>query len=103
MENKLQYIRDNLSYADAVGQLAEEAAELCHAALKLERAMRGTNPTPVTKPEAIAKVFEETADVLNALEVMQIYPDMDIIQDIRNQKIDRWVERLQEREKHDGN
>ena len=98
METKLQYIRDNLSYADAVGQLAEEAAELCHAALKLERAMRGTNPTPVTKPEAIQKVFEETADVLNALEVLQIYPDTDSIYGIRNKKMDRWIERLQERE-----
>ena len=33
-------------------QLAEEAAELSHAALKLARIIRGENPTPVTEVEA---------------------------------------------------
>ena len=91
-------IRNRLSCADQVGQLGEEAAELCHAALKLERALRGTNPTPVTRSEAIKKVLEETADVLNCLEVLRIYPDTESIGVIRAEKMSRWVERLQERE-----
>ena len=98
MEDKLQYIRRNLSYPDAVGQIAEEATELAHAALKLERAVRGTNPTPVTVPEAINKVIEEIADVLNAMEVLQFYPDMDSIVKVRYEKMDRWIERLKEKE-----
>ena len=92
-----EIVRSKLNCADKVGQLAEEASELCHAALKLERVLRGTNPTPVTKPEAIQKVLEETADVLNCLEVLRIYPDTESIKVIRDVKMDRWVERIEER------
>jgi NTP pyrophosphatase (non-canonical NTP hydrolase) len=44
-------------------QLAEEAAELAQAALKLARIERGENPTPVTKREAKAHLIEEFTDV----------------------------------------
>ncbi|MBQ3257829.1 MAG: hypothetical protein IJA67_10525 [Oscillospiraceae bacterium] len=100
--DKHEFVRAKLSCADKVGQLAEEASELCHAALKLERVLRGTNPTPVTKPEAIQKVLEETADVLNCLEVLRIYPDTESIAVIRSEKMDRWVERIQEQEANHG-
>ncbi len=93
-----QYIREHLICADQVGQLAEEAVELAHAALKLERVLRGTNPTPVTKPEAMQKMLEETADVLNCLEVLRIWPGTESIEVIRSEKMDRWVERLREKE-----
>lgn len=33
---------------DLLCQLAEEASELAQAALKLKRAMEGTNPTPMS-------------------------------------------------------
>ena len=92
------YIRNRLSCADLAGQLAEEATKLSHAALKLERALRGTNPTPVTRSEAIKKVLEETADVLNCLEVLRIYPDTESIKIIRIEKMDRWIRRLKENE-----
>lgn len=92
-----QYVREALSYADAVGQLAEEASELCHAALKLERVVRGTNPTPVTRVEATKDVMVEIADVMNALEVTQFYPDLESIVAIRCEKMDRWVERLRKK------
>ena len=48
----LEYIAENLSDEDILCQIAEEAAELAQAALKLRRAMTGTNPTPVTVDEA---------------------------------------------------
>ena len=40
-------IRDYLSDAEIVAQLAEEASELTRAALKLRRVLDGTNPTLV--------------------------------------------------------
>ena len=40
-------IRDYLSDAEIVAQLAEEASELTQAALKLRRVLEGTNPTLV--------------------------------------------------------
>ena len=93
-----QYVREALSYADALGQLAEEATELAHAALKLERVVRGTNPTPVTRVEATKNVMVEIADVMNALEVTQFYPDQENIVAIREIKMERWAERLRKKE-----
>ena len=40
-------IRDYLSNAEIVAQLAEEASELTQTALKLRRVLDGTNPTLV--------------------------------------------------------
>ena len=97
MMDKLQYIRDNTGCEDQIGQLAEEAVELAHAALKLERVVRGTNPTPVTQIEATVKLCEEVADVLNCLEVLKIWPGTESINGIREEKLDRWVERIKER------
>jgi NTP pyrophosphatase (non-canonical NTP hydrolase) len=101
-EVNLKYVRDVLSSADQYAQLAEEAAELCHAALKMERVLRGTNPTPVTRFQAIDKLFEETADVLTALEVVNLHSNdemiNDAINDIRCEKMDRWVQRLRNKE-----
>ena len=43
--------------------LAEEAAELAQAALKLARIKRGENPTPVAEDEALQNLVEEYTDV----------------------------------------
>ena len=43
----------------ALEQLAEEAAELSQAALKLARVLRGENPTPVTRREVRKHLIEE--------------------------------------------
>lgn len=45
-------------------QLAEEASELCKAALKMARILRGENPTPVTDNEARINLIEEFTDVM---------------------------------------
>ena len=42
-------IRDYLSDAEIVAQLAEEASELTQSALKLRRVLDGTNPTLVAQ------------------------------------------------------
>lgn len=43
--------------------LAEECSELCQAALKDARVLRGVNPTPVSQLDAERQLLEEMADV----------------------------------------
>lgn len=97
--DNIDYVREKLSRPDQVAQLAEEASELCHAALKLERVLRGTNPTPVLEGDALLKVVDKTADVMNVLEVLGIeesYRARIVLEQF--EKMDRWVERIKERE-----
>lgn len=54
----------------ALELVAEEAAELAQACLKLSRILRGENPTPVPEVLAAEKVMEEAADVQTALSVL---------------------------------
>lgn len=71
-------------------QLAEEAAELSQAALKLLRAIKGQ--TPVTEAEACAHLLEEMADVY--VTSLALNPDRMTIEAIARQKSKRWEERL---------
>lgn len=95
-------IANRLSDAELLTQLAEECAELGHAALKLSRAMTGHNPTPVPTDAARAQVEEELADVLTcwaALKVSFFGDDADDrIADIAEAKARRWLDRLKNRE-----
>lgn len=59
----IEFIASKLSREDILCQLAEEASELSQAALKLRRAITGTNPTPVSEDEALHNLCEEIADV----------------------------------------
>ena len=65
----IEYIASRLCREDILCQLAEEAAELSQAALKLRRAITGTNPTPVSESKATDDLFEELADVAVTEEV----------------------------------
>lgn len=49
----MKKINDYLTTPDLLCQLAEEASELAQAALKLKRAMEGTNPTPKSVEECV--------------------------------------------------
>jgi NTP pyrophosphatase (non-canonical NTP hydrolase) len=91
----IEFIRDNLSEEELLAQLAEEAAELGHAALKMRRVMDGRNPTPVRLSEAYANLQEEIADVQLVLEVLGLdgYAQH---AEARQAKLDRWVGRLRE-------
>lgn len=104
---KLRFIRDHLSEEDILCQLAEEAAELAQAALKLRRAITGTNPTPVSEDAAIDDLFTELADVMLAEQAFfelhandSRYPTIPnyYIQTIADVKLDRWVKRLEGRD-----
>lgn len=58
------YMLDKIGDAAMYEQLAEESSELCKAALKMARIIRGENPTPVTEMQARQDLIEEYTDVL---------------------------------------
>lgn len=55
-------VSDILPKTEILAQLAEEASELAQAALKLRRALDGTNPTPKSVEECLENIQEEMAD-----------------------------------------
>ena len=87
------FVREQLSPVDQFAQVAEEAVELAHAAMKMRRILDGTNPTPVTEKEAMGKVMEEVCDLYNALEVLKLDVSLKY-EGIRKKKMARWVERI---------
>ena len=83
-------IRDKVSMPALYAMLAEEAAELAHAACKAFRYTEGSNPTPLTPDDIAAKLTEELSDVMLVTNILGMYPDEDIMQ----AKMQRWEERL---------
>lgn len=57
-------VSDILPKTEILAQLAEEASELAQAALKLRRALDGTNPAPKSVEECRKAFEEEYADVM---------------------------------------
>ena len=88
-------IKQHLPQDELLAQLAEEAAELSQAALKLRRALTGINPTPVTVEEARKNLVEETADVYNVLGLLLDAADNAEIYSIIRRKKERWLKRLE--------
>lgn len=102
----IEYIAANLSDEDILCQIAEEAAELARAALKLRRAITGTNPTPVSEEEAMVNFTEEYGDVMAALEVFSNKTEDDeyigkILSYNVIAKLNRWAKRIKESKKYD--
>lgn len=100
----LEYIAANLSDEDILCQIAEEAAELAQAALKLRRAITGTNPTPVSVDEALHNLHEEIIDVSLAEKVYFEQNKYDLVGAsglIANGKAYRWAQRIKEGKKHE--
>lgn len=62
-------VSDILPETEILAQLAEEASELAQAALKLRRALDGTNPTPKDIEECEMNLLEELADIKVAFTV----------------------------------
>lgn len=93
------YIRAQVPEDEILAQLAEEAAELAHAALKLRRAQDGTNPTPTSQPDAFKALLEEIADVALMAELLHLDQYQDDIRDTMNRKLLRWKNRLEESRK----
>ena len=95
-----EHITGKLPKEELLAQLAEEATELAHAALKLRRVLDGTNPTPVDHITAKSALIEEIADVTLLLQLLELGMD-DYGPDIKatmNYKLRRWAERLEAKE-----
>ena len=71
-------------------QLAEEATELAHAALKYARILRNENPTPILKADGYNHMVEEFTDVTLCAKLLQLQPDEDLME----LKQRRWISRL---------
>ena len=85
---------ERIGEAAALEQLAEEAAELAQAALKLARIVRAENPTPVDYDTAFSSLLEELGDVrLCAAVLEEKYGKLDTSETERR-KLARWKHRL---------
>ena len=73
-------------------QLAEEAAELSHAAIKFVRVLRGE--TPVTKDEALENLTEELADVSVCMTSVNDLVPLSEVAEIIADKVQRWEDRI---------
>lgn len=96
LRSPLNVVSEKLGRTEVLAQLAEEAAELSQAALKLRRAIDGTNPTPVAKPEAMRSLQEELADVLLCAAIIG-FNEADVALTMRA-KTARWTTRLKRRD-----
>ena len=92
LRRESEMVNIDLPKTEILAQLAEEAAELAQAALKLRRALDGTNPTPVSKADAGAALIEELSDVTLCCKLLDAQPNYRIIQN----KLNRWRKRLEE-------
>lgn len=86
-----------LALTELLAGVAEEAAELAQAALKLRRVIDGTNPTPKPKDEAIDDFEEEIADLLLYLD--RIAYNRKHVAEIKKIKAERWEQRLTQKNK----
>lgn len=86
----------DLPRTELLAMLAEEAAELSHAALKLRRAIDQTNPTPMSIEECEANLSEEVADVGLCFFILEIDPRETSIISTQLKKLTRWTDRLNE-------
>lgn len=95
MENeKILFIRENLTQEELLCQLAEEASELAQAALKLRRAYDGTNPTPTSCRDAFENLKEEVADVTLLFCVLGLDEHFVEYSETMTAKLDRWCKRM---------
>lgn len=81
---------------EVLSKLVRASSLLSKAALKLRRALDGTNPTPKTEEEARADLIEEAADVYNVLGLLLDATDQAEIYGIIQKKKARWIGRLEE-------
>lgn len=93
--NDIEYICDCLSEAELLAQLAEEATELAHAALKLRRTLSNDNPTPVNHDDALKNMIGEFADVALCAAVLGMDEYTADMEKIAESKASRWAQRLE--------
>lgn len=101
MNEYAKYVQDTLPTRDMLEQVAEEAAELSQAALKLIRAYGlSEDPTPTTCEQALSDFSEETQDLFCVLRL--VFPDSrwECITNIDDYpKYRRWARRIEDMKK----
>lgn len=92
-ESAIKTLKSEVPKGDLWINLAEEAAELSQAALKMTRIDSEKNPTPYSEEECMDHVIEEYTDVINTAErLLDLKPDW-LIGDA---KLLRWLRRIGE-------
>lgn len=94
-------VKDYLTQTELLCQLAEESAELAQAALKERRTLTNDNPTPVSYADARNNLIEEVADVFVCLSELLEIRDWEEVANIREEKENRWMQRLEERDNNE--
>jgi NTP pyrophosphatase (non-canonical NTP hydrolase) len=89
----IKCIREHTPDAALYEQLAEEAVELAHAAIKYSRVLRKESPTPVTSIQAEMAIEEEYNDLLTVAIVAPAATQANLMIE---SKLARWAERLKE-------
>lgn len=92
----MEEIISRQSQASRLEQLAEECAELGHAALKLARKRRGESPTDAEERLLITGLTAEAGDVLACLDQLEDVLDGRKVNRWKRVKINRWRSRLEE-------
>lgn len=98
----LNYVKENVDFKERLAQLAEEATELAHAALKLRRALDNVNPTPVNPYDAFSNLLEEIDDVVLCIETLDVMEDISQRRYRKDRKLIRWVKRLKNAKENDS-
>lgn len=90
-------VSDYLSASEILAQ-SRGSCRTGQEALKLRRALDGTNPTPKSIEECKAALCEEYADVIVCANVLhEKDPELFMgISSVTNRKLDRWITRLRE-------
>lgn len=90
IDNK-RYVLEHIDKRTLLEQLAEEAAELSQAALKLIRAEKlSNNPTTTHVSIASEQLIEELADVLMVADAVGV----SVLESYDNSKWRRWAARI---------
>lgn len=90
-------VKDYLTQAELLCQLAEESAKLARAALKERRTLTSNNPTPVSYADARNNLIEKVAGVFVCLSELLEIRDWEEVANIREEKENRWLRRLSEK------
>lgn len=94
MTNK-DYVLDKVPVWELLAQVAEEATELAHAALKARRVFDIGNPTPISLEEAYDQLEEEIGDLLLCLEMLGYdLKELGLFRAQMDDKLQRWADRL---------
>lgn len=85
---------ERIGRAAMLEQMAEEAAELAQAALKLARVLRAENPTPVTLEDAERELTAEFTDVQHCAGELKLETDWQQIGE-KNRRFKRRMDEME--------